>query len=92
MVKIIWTHFALDDLKQIHDFISKDSKTYADKVVDQIVERTGQLEKLPLSGRSVPEFQKEILRELIFGRYRIIYKIFSSHIAIIRIYHSSRKL
>lgn len=66
MVKIIWTHFALDDLKQIHDFISKDSKAYADSVVDQIVERTGQLENLPLSGRSVPEFQTEILRELIF--------------------------
>jgi toxin ParE1/3/4 len=92
MVKIIWTHFALDDLKQIHDFISKDSKVYADKVIDQIIELTSQLEKLPLSGRSVPEFQTEILRELIFGRYRIIYRMSSDQISIIRIYHSSRQL
>ena len=92
MVKIIWTNFALDDLKQIHDFISKDSKVYADRVIDQIIERTDQLEELPLSGRLVPEFQSKFLRELIFGRYRIIYKIFPDHIAIVRIFHSSRKL
>jgi toxin ParE1/3/4 len=92
MVKVVWTEFAIDDLKQIFDFISKDSRAYANKVIDQIIERTDQLQNLPYSGRLVPEFQNEIIRELIFGRYRIIYKIFPNHVSVTRIYHSSRNL
>lgn len=92
MVKVIWSYFAIDDLKQIHDFISKDSRTYADRIVAELLERTDQLQDHPLSGRYVPEFQTETLRELICGRYRIIYKIFPDYVSIIRIHHSSRWL
>jgi toxin ParE1/3/4 len=92
MVKVVWTNFATDDLKQIHDFISQDSRVYADRIINQIIERTDQLSGFPLSGRSVPEFQTETLRELVFGRYRIIYKVFPENITIIRIHHSSRWL
>lgn len=63
MVKVVWTQFAIDDLKQIHEFITKDSKAYADRVVDQIILRTEQLQELPLSGRLVPKFQSEVIRE-----------------------------
>ena len=33
MVKVIWTEFALEDLKAIHEYISQDSKAYADKFI-----------------------------------------------------------
>jgi toxin ParE1/3/4 len=92
MVKIIWTNFATDDLRQIHDFISKESKVYADRIVNEIIERADQLSRFPLSGRSVPEFQSETLHELVFGNYRIIYNIQIDQIFIIRIHHSSRWL
>lgn len=29
MVKLIWTEIALEDLRLIHEYISKDSKIYA---------------------------------------------------------------
>lgn len=62
MVKIIWTDFALEDLRAIHEYISKDSKVYADRVVDKIILRVDQLENFPKSGRVVPEFNDETLR------------------------------
>lgn len=34
MVTIIWTDFAIEDLRSIFDYISRDSKVYADKYVD----------------------------------------------------------
>jgi addiction module RelE/StbE family toxin len=73
MVKIIWTELAVDDLKLIHEYISKDSKRYADRFIEKIIERVDQLEHFPKSGRVVPEFDLPTIRELIDGNYRIIY-------------------
>ncbi len=92
MVKIVWTTLALDDLKQIHDYISLDSKFYADRFVSKIISRVDQLEVFPNSGRVVPDVNQEHLRELIEGNYRIVYKINTDHIGIVRIHHSARLL
>ena len=52
------------------------------------------IEKLPqkpLSGRVVPEFNNENLRELIFRNYRIIYELASEkQIHILSIHHHAR--
>jgi plasmid stabilization system protein ParE len=39
MVKIEWTEFALEDLKEIQDYISLDSKIYADRYIDKLITR-----------------------------------------------------
>ena len=92
MERIIWTEFALEDLRSIHEYISKDSKRYADRYVDKLIDRVSQLENFPKSGRVVPEFDSESIRELIEGNYRIIYKISSDQVAIVRVHHSSMLL
>ncbi len=92
MVKLIWTEVAIEDLKSIHNYISKDSKAYADRFIEKIISRVGQLEALPRSGRIVPEYNIETLRELIEGNYRIIYKIEPDSIGIVRVHHSARQL
>lgn len=92
MVKIIWTDFAIEDLKLIHEFISKDSKRYADRFVEKLINRVDQLEHFPKSGRVVPEFNSDSIRELIEGNYRIIYKLSFSQVSIIRVHHAARQL
>ena len=92
MVKIIWTEFAIEDLKSIHEYISKDSKVYADRFIEKLISRVDQLESNPHSGRVVPEFNIEIIRELIEGNYRIIYKINADFVGIVRVHHSARQL
>jgi plasmid stabilization system protein ParE len=47
MVKVVWTQFALDDLKAIHEYISKDSKVYADRFIEKVIRRVDQLEQFP---------------------------------------------
>ena len=44
-----------DDLKQIYEFISRDSVIYAHKVVQSIFKSIKNLENFPESGRIVPE-------------------------------------
>ncbi|MBX2916065.1 MAG: type II toxin-antitoxin system RelE/ParE family toxin [Cyclobacteriaceae bacterium] len=92
MVKIIWTDFAIEDLRTIHEFISKDSKFYADRFISKLIDRVEQLEKFPRSGRIVPEFDNDSLRELIEGNYRIIYRLEQDFVGIARIHHSARVL
>ena len=45
MVKISWLKEARDDLKDIFDYISRDSKKYAKRQVDKIILRTQILKK-----------------------------------------------
>jgi toxin ParE1/3/4 len=52
MVK--WSVPARNDLKQIHDYIAKDSKFYARRVTQDIVAKTGKLTDFPEIGRVVP--------------------------------------
>lgn len=67
MVQLIWTELAIEDLRSIHDYISRDSKRYADRFIEKIFKRVEQLEALPNSGRIVPEFSYTKIRELIEG-------------------------
>jgi toxin ParE1/3/4 len=92
MVNIIWTEYAIEDLRLIHEYVSKDSKRYADRLVEKIIERVDQLQNFNKSGRVVPEFNSEAIRELIEGNYRIVYKISLNQITIIRIHHAARQL
>ena len=93
MAEIIWTRSTLNDLKEIHEYIAKDSLFYADRFVLLLNSRVEILENFPLSGRVVPEKEDETIRELIEGNYRIFYKMVSkSKVNILRIHHAAQNI
>ncbi len=93
MVKINWSRYALNDLKIIHDYISKDSLLYASRFIEKLITAVDHLETFPFSGRIVPEKNDEIIREVIVGNYRIFYKVVSlNQISILRIHHSAKNI
>ena len=85
MVNISWSQLALDDLKNIHAYIALDSQYYATNFIDKLVKKIKLLERYPSSGRIVPEFENAEIRELIEGKYRIVYKLGESEVTILRI-------
>ena len=88
MVK--WSVPARNDFKQIHDYIAKDSKYYARKVIQEIVAKTEALTELPEIGRTVPEIRDQNIRELIVYSYRLIYEISEFGVEILAIIHGRR--
>ena len=88
MVK--WSIPAKNDLKQVHDYIAKDSKYYAQKVVQEIVAKTETLIDFPEIGRVVPEISDQGIRELIVYSYRLVYEISKTEIDILAIIHGRR--
>lgn len=85
-----WAKPARLDLKQIHDYIARDSKYYAEKVSAEIVESSEKLNSFPEAGRMVPEIGDPKIRELFVYSYRLIYEISLNEIQILALIHSKR--
>lgn len=91
MAKVVWSERALNDLKDIIDYIAKDSKKYAKAFGDKLIAKPNILKTNLYIGRVVPELMNENIRELIEGSYRIIYEIMPDEsISILTIHHSAR--
>ncbi|MFH0866623.1 MAG: type II toxin-antitoxin system RelE/ParE family toxin [Bacteroidota bacterium] len=93
MVEINWTTRALEDLEGIAQYISKDSIRYAKLTIRTLFLSIDILVKTPRIGRVVPEFNNALIREIIRGNYRIVYRIVSAKkIDILTVHHSARHL
>ena len=90
MAEVIWTEPALKDLHDLIEYIARDSAVYAERFGIRVVHAPRRLEHAPLSGRMVPEFNDQTIRELIYGSYRIIYKVKEQACFIVAIIHGSR--
>ncbi|MBF0559758.1 MAG: type II toxin-antitoxin system RelE/ParE family toxin [Nitrospirae bacterium] len=88
MVK--WSKPAGFDLKQIRDYIARDSKVYAQKVSMEIVEKSEKLNLFPEVGRIVPEIGDPHIRELLIYSYRLIYEVFPNRVEVLALIHSKR--
>ena len=71
MAEITWSKLALDDLDTIHDYIAKESPFYAQKTIEEFIERVSVLATHPEIGHEVPEYVRKDVRELNEGNYRI---------------------
>ena len=91
MVKVVWTDSALFDLNDIGDYIAKDSERYAQLTVERLFNFVDILEEHPLSGKMVPEFENDKIRELIRINFRIVYPVIDDYrIDIISVHRCER--
>jgi toxin ParE1/3/4 len=91
-MKILWTEPAIEDLRNLHSYIGKDSEVYASSFVERIILAGEKLTNFPRLGRVVPEAEKETVRELLYHNYRIIYRINGELIEIITVIQGNRDL
>jgi toxin ParE1/3/4 len=91
-MKIIWSPLAVDRTSEIADYIARDKPTAAGKWIDTIFSKVEQLRSFSELGRIVPEINENQFRELIFGNYRIIYRIENKQISILTIRHGKQIL
>lgn len=93
-MKIVFSTSARRDLTDTVKYISKDKPKAARNWAKEIKKSVQKLSDYPRLGRIVPEFSDESIREIIKGRYRIVYKIdiASDTIAILAVHHSKKLL
>ena len=91
-MKVHWTETAEGHLDAIHAYIAQDSPRYALRMVDRLTRRSQQIADFPLSGRKVPEYEMDQIREVIEGPYRIIYYIKPDQIDVLAVIHGSQDI
>jgi toxin ParE1/3/4 len=78
------------DLREIYDFIARDSPRAAEALVERVLHSTERLASFPESGRTVPEFPDLGYRELLVGTYRVWYRIERETVSIVTVLHGRR--
>lgn len=89
---VAWTDEAKAHLAGIYQYIQRDAPFYATQTIDKLTRRVEQLIDHPRSGRIVPKYDDENMRELIVRPYRLIYRIKPDRIDIIAVFHGARVL
>lgn len=91
-MKIIWSPLAIDRATEISEYIARDNLLAATKWVETMFDKVQILKSSPESCRIVPEIQREDIREMIYGNYRIIHRVEKERISILTVRHGRQIL
>jgi toxin ParE1/3/4 len=92
-MRLIWTQEALEKLIEIETFIATDNPERAKTFIDELIEYTEQkLPDNPLLGRMVPETANSEIRELLYRKYRLVYRVRPKIIEILTVFEGHRLL
>ena len=90
--ELIWSPDAIADLQEIADYIARDKPEAARQWAQTLVGLGEQAAALPWSGRRVPEFERDELRELIKRGYRVMYRVGESQVEIVAVIEGHRQV
>jgi len=91
-MRIIWSPLAVDRVSEIAEYIERDNPAAAERWVTTVFNKVKKLGTFPESGRTVPETKNKSIRELIYGNYRIIYRVGKDTISILTVRHGKQVL
>ncbi len=91
-MRIIWSPLAVHRASEIADYIAQDKPSAAVRWVNEVFTKVEQLKSSPQIGRVVPEISDDQFRELIYGNYRIIYRVELKQISVLTIRHGKQIL
>ena len=91
--RITFAASAIKDLEDVQAFYAGEGVPDVGKrLIAEIVSKVERLGTHPLSGRVVPEFRVEQLREVVSPPFRIVYRHDKNKVRIVRIWRSERLL
>lgn len=92
MKRVIWTRQAVEDVEAIKAYVARDSERYAVLLAERLVAAIERVGLFPESGRIVPEVDDVTLREVVYGNYRIVYRVLPEAVEVVTVYHGARLL
>ena len=91
-MKIIWSPLAIDRTTEIAEYIAQDNPSAAMIWAETLFDKVEILKSSPKSGRVVPESNRDDIRELIYGNYRIIYRVDKKILSVLTVRHGKQIL
>jgi toxin ParE1/3/4 len=92
--KIVWTDSAIQDLREICEYISRENSVAAQKIGRGILDHVRILETFPFIGPAYPRRSSGAIREIVFNKYRIFYEVSdkTKAVLILHIWHGARAI
>src|SRR5687768_11040483 len=90
MATVRWTQQPWADLDSIGTYIARDSVRYAQAMMDRIFAAGEGVAEFPRAARVVPEINREHIREVFVGNYRVIYRSTGELVEILTIHHGAK--
>ena len=90
-MRVIWAPVALDRVSAIAAIIAEDDPAAARQWVSELFARAAELKGLPDRGRMVPEVGRVTIREILFGRYRVVYRRDSNRVVVLTVRHQRQR-
>lgn len=92
-MKITIAHSALSDLQEIKAYyMAQGAPEIGQKFVNALLNNVQRLRDHPDSGRKVPEFNQDRIREIIHPPFRVVYLRNAASVNLVRIWRSERLL
>jgi plasmid stabilization system protein ParE len=89
-VRLRWTDRALARLRETTSYIAADDPAAAVRWVEGLFDAAARLADFPESGRLAPELEDRGVRELVYGAYRVFYRIDAEVVLILTVRHASQ--
>ena len=91
-MNVRWSDRAERDAEQIANYIGRDDWGAAIQWLEETLEGVERLREFPFVGRVVGEFGVETIRELIRGRYRVVYEVSDEQVTILTVFDGAHLL
>ena len=89
---IRWSARATRDLGQIAAYIARDNPKAAREWIARLRKTAENAARAPLAARSVPEIQRDDVREVFLRSYRIVYGVRDDHIFVFTVFGGGKQL
>jgi toxin ParE1/3/4 len=92
-VKLVIAQSALSDLQDIKAYyLEQGVPKIGQQFVNAVLKKAQRLIEHPDSGRKVPEFDQDEIREIIYPPFRIVYMRHAAVVYLVRVWRSERLL
>src|SRR5450759_3384787 len=88
-MRVEWSDTALERVSEIGLYIAQDDRDAAIRWTVELFDAVEQLAEFSESGRVVPELSAHEARELIFGSYRVFYRV-GAFVEVLTVRHASQ--
>jgi toxin ParE1/3/4 len=89
-VRVIWAPRAIARVVEIAAYIAAERPDSARRWVEDLFALAASLRSHPRMGRKVPEVDRDELRQVLQGKYRLIYRIEPARLVVLTIRHCRR--
>jgi plasmid stabilization system protein ParE len=91
-VRLAWSDRALARACETARYIAADDPAAAVRWVEGLFDSAARLADFPESGRLAPELEDRSVRELVYGAYRVFYRVDAGTVLILTVRHASQLL